>query len=167
MAYRPSHAGFDLNAGSAMAGVLPASFQAAVIGSGLMAAWLLAESFIRDGLPDLAIIIAAILGLGLLAFFTIIIATVFCAVYIALIGVPLASLMGRRLATPLGLVVACLAALSAGTIASAAFGVWPLFDTPDWRFALLVFAYALPAGLLYRRAVINARMLSPFAEPAA
>ena len=47
------------------------------------------------------------------------------------------------------------------------FGGWPLFGEADWLFALMVFAYALPAGLLYRRAVLDARMLNPFVDPAA
>ena len=167
MAYRPIHAGFDLNAGSAFAGVLPASFQAAVIGSGLTLAWIGATAVIANGLPDPIVALQMALGALMVAILPIIIATVFCAIYIAVVGVPIAAFLGGRLDTPAGLAVAVGAALVAGLAAMAAFGFRPLFGEVDWQFALMVFAYALPAGLLYRRAVLNARLLSPFADPAA
>ena len=165
MTYRPAHAGFELNAGSALAGVLPASFLAAVIGSGLTLAWLAVAAWIADGLPDPLTLLKYVLAMAMVAILPIIIATVFCAIYVGLVGVPLAALLGRRLETPLGLVVAIGAAVLAGGAATAAFGVRPLFSTPDWQFSLMVFAYALPAGLFYRRAVLTARRLSRFAEP--
>jgi hypothetical protein len=165
MAYRPSHAKFDLNAGSAFAGVLPASFQAAVIGSGLTLAWIAAAAVIADGLPDPVIALQMALGLLAVAIIPIIIATVLCATYIGVVGVPIAALLGARLDTPTGLAVAVGAALATGLAAMVVFGFRPLLGEVDWQFALMVFAYALPAGLLYRRAVINARQLNPFADP--
>jgi hypothetical protein len=167
VAYRPSHAGFDLNAGSAFAGVLPASFQAAVIGSGLTLAWIAAAAVIADGLPDPIVALQMALGGLMVAILPIIIATVLCAIYIGVVGVPIAALLGARLDTPAGLAVAVGAALATGLAAMVVFGFRPLFGEVDWPFALMVFAYALPAGLLYRRAVIDARMLNPFADPAA
>lgn len=167
MAYRPIHAGFDLNAGSAFAGVLPASFQAAVIGSGLTLAWIGATALIANGLPNPVLALQMALATIMVAFIPIIIATVFCAIYIGVVGVPIAALLGARLDTPTGLAVAVGAALATGLAAMAVFGFRPLFGEVDWPFALMVFAYALPAGLLYRRAVLNARLLGPFAEPVA
>ncbi|MDP5103783.1 MAG: hypothetical protein NWP98_07640 [Erythrobacter sp.] len=167
MAYRPSFAGFELNVGSALGGLFPASFQAALIGSGLMLVWFMGEAAIVSGAPDPAFLFVAIPLLGLVAIFIITIATVTCALYIALVGVPLASLLGRRLETPTGLVVAGLAALLAGFGATAMFPARPPFSAPDWQYSAMVLAYALPAGLLYRRAVLTARQISPFAEPAA
>ena len=164
MGYRPSFAGFELNAGSAIAGVLPAGFQAAVIGSGLLLAWLAIAAVIAEGLPDPLFVLKIIPGLALALMMAIIIATVLCAFYIGLVGAPLAALLGQRLDSRFGLAVAVLSAVIAAIVALAAFGLWPLFDTPDWQFALLVFAYALPAGLLYRRAVLAARQFSPFAQ---
>ena len=167
MAYRPSHAGFDLNAGSAFAGVLPASFQAAVIGSGMTLAWIAAAGVMADGLPSPVFALQMALGALAVAFIPIIIATVLCAIYIGVVGVPIAALLGARLNTPAGLAVAVGAALATGLAAMVVFGFRPLFGEVDWQFALMVFAYALPAGLLYRRAVLIARMLNPFADPAA
>jgi hypothetical protein len=167
VAYRPSHAGFDLAAGSAFAGVLPASFQAAVIGSGLTLAWIAATALIANGLPDPVLALQMALATLMVAFLPIIVATVFCAIYIGVVGVPIAALLGAQLDTPTGLAVAVGAALATGLAAMVVFGFRPLLGEVDWQFALLVFAYALPAGLLYRRAVINARLLSPFADSAA
>jgi len=162
--YRPSFAGFELNAGSAIAGVLPASFQAAAIGSGLTLAWLAIAAVIAEGLADPLFVLKIIPGVIVAGVIAIIIATVLCAFYIGLVGAPLASLLGQRLDTRFGLALAVLSAVITAIVALAAFGLWPLFDTPDWQFALLVFAYALPAGLLYRRAVLTARQFSPFAQ---
>ena len=164
MGYRPSLAGFELNAGSAIAGVLPASFQAAAIGSGLTLAWLAIAAVIAEGLADPLFVLKIIPGVIVAGVIAIIIATVLCAFYIGLVGAPLAALLGQRLDTRFGLALAVLSAVITAIVALAAFGLWPLFDTPDWQFALLVFAYALPAGLLYRRAVLTARQFSPFAE---
>ncbi len=164
MGYRPSFAGFELNAGSAIAGVLPASFQAAAIGSGLTLAWLAIAAVIAEGLADPLFVLKIIPGVIVAGVIAIIIATVLCAFYIGLVGAPLAALLGQRLDSRFGLALAVLSAVITAIVALAAFGLWPLFDTPDWQFALLVFAYALPAGLLYRRAVLTARQFSPFAE---
>lgn len=164
MGYRPSFAGFELNAGSAIAGVLPASFQAAAIGSGLTLAWLAIAAVIAEGLADPLFVLKIIPGVIVAGVIAIIIATVLCAFYIGLVGAPLAALLGQRLDTRFGLALAVLSAVITAIVALAAFGLWPLFDTPDWQFALLVFAYALPAGLLYRRAVLTARQFSPFAQ---
>lgn len=164
MGYRPHSAGFELNAGSAIAGVLPASFQAAAIGSGLTLAWLGIMAVIAEGLPEPLFALKLIPGMALAAMIAIIIGTVLCAFYIGLVGAPLAALLGHRLDSRFGLALAVLSAVVTAIVALAAFGLWPLFDTPDWQFALLVFAYALPAGLLYRRAVLTARQFSPFEE---
>ncbi len=150
-----------------MAAVLPASFQAAVIGSGLVLAWLGIAAVIADGLPDAVFVLQIIPGALLASVIAIIVATVLCAFYIALVGLPLAALLGHRLGSPLGLGVAVLSAVLTGIAVMGVFGVWPLFGSPDWLFALLVFAYALPAGLLYRRAVLTARQFSPYRDTVA
>ena len=119
---------------------------------------------IAEGLADPLFVLKIIPGVIVAGVIAIIIATVLCAFYIGLVGAPLAALLGQRLDTRFGLALAVLSAVITAIVALAAFGLWPLFDTPDWQFALLVFAYALPAGLLYRRAVLTARQFSPFAE---
>lgn len=135
-----------------------------MIGSGLLLVWIAAAGILTEGLPDFLFVLKLIPGVGLAAITTIIIATVFCAFYISLVGLPLAALLGHRLDSLFGLSVAVLASVLAAIAVTGAFGVWPMFGTPDWQFAVLVAGYALPAGLLYRRAVIGARQINPFAE---
>ena len=166
MAYRPSHAGFDLNAGSALAGVVPASLQAAAVGStlsliGLMATGLVAEGFSYEALSLWAIPGIVFAGLVMMA-----IGTVLCAMLVALIGVPVALLLGHRLGSPFGLAMAAGLALLTGAGLRSGFWSAPIFGEDGWLLALLVLAYALPAGLFYRREVLTARRLNPFADPA-
>ena len=164
MPYRPSTARFDLNAGSALAGVLPASVQAAAVGSAVTLV-----GFIGAGLADDLFFLGdltvwAIPGLAFWLLLTTLIGTLFCAFYIALVGVPVAFLMGHRLAGPLGLGVAVLLALATGLAAAGVLGASPVWGGDGWLFPVLATAYALPGGLFYRRAVLNSRALSPWDE---
>jgi hypothetical protein len=175
MAYRPSHAGFDLNAGSALAGVAPASLQAAVIGStlsliGLLATGLVAEGMSFDvlsfweipGIVFAVLVVIVFAGLVMMA-----IGTVLCAMLVALIGVPVAMLLGHRLGSPFGLAMAAGLALLTGAALGSGFWFAPIFEEDGWLLALLILTYALPSGLFYRREVLTARQLSPFADPTA
>ncbi len=165
MPYRPSYAGFELNLISPILAVLPASAMAAAIGSVLSLAVLVLSSPFTGGWPSLGTLFAAGLGTLFLLLLAVIIATGFCAFHILLIGVPLAWLLGRRLATPLGLAVAVAGAVAGALMAAALFDAWPFGTDVDWPFTAMVMAYALLAGLLYRKSVLGARLLSPFAEP--
>ena len=167
MAYRPSLAGFEHDAGSALAGVVPASLQAAAFGTTLNLILGLAAALIKTGLsfdvqwlwmtPVIIFTLGVMMAIG----------TVFCAVIIALIGVPVAWAMGRRLGSSLGVAVAAGAALVAGGALGIAFWHAPMFEDDGPLFGLMVLAYALPAGLLYRRAVLAARLFSTFDETTA
>lgn len=165
MPYRPSLARFELDFVSPIAAVFPASAMAAAIGSVLSLAVLALSSSITPGWPDLATVFAAGLGTLFLLMLATIIASGFCAFYIVLIGVPLAWLLGRRLATPLGLALAVAGAVAGALMAAALFDAWPFGTDVGWPFTAMVTAYALPAGLLYRKAVLGARLFSPFDEP--
>jgi len=144
--------------------VFPASVQAAVVGSVATLIGFLVLGLMPEGLSPNELSLWAIPGLLFWLMVTTTIGTAFCAFYIAIVGVPVAWLLGRRLDTPLGLGVAVgLAALSGAALGSA-FWVGPVFRDGGWLFALMVMAYALPAGLFYRQAVLNARSLSPYAE---
>jgi len=162
--YRPSFAGFELNAGSALAGIFPASFQAAAVGSALTLVAFLLAGLIDEGMAFAAVSFWAIPGLLFWMLITTTIGTAFCAFYIAIVGVPVAWLLGRRLAAPLGLGVAVCLAVLAGAVLGSAFWASPVFGDGGWLFALIVMAYALPAGLFYRRAVLMSRSLSPYAD---
>lgn len=165
MPYRPSTAWFELNAGSALAGVLPASVQAAAVGSVATLALLLGLAF-PGGLVSLAdLSIWMIPAAFVLLLLITAIGTFFCAFYIALVGVPVAFLLGRRLAGALGLTVAIGIALATGLAAAAIIGPDSLWGGDGWFIPVLATAYALPGGLFYRRAVLTSRALSPWDEP--
>ncbi|MFM7379304.1 MAG: hypothetical protein ACKO1O_14440 [Erythrobacter sp.] len=165
MPYRPSTAWFELNAGSALAGVLPASAQAAAVGSVATLAVFLGASLFGELFSFADLSIWAIPGLVFWLLLTTVIGTFFCAFYIALVGVPVAFLLGRRLAGPLGLGVAIGIALATGVAAAGIIGADSLWGGDGWFFPVLATAYALPGGLFYRRAVLTSRALSPWDEP--
>lgn len=164
MPYRPSFPGFELNAGSAIAGVFPASFQAAMLTSFLVVSMTLVSGFTEVARYEMEDALYVIPGFVLLMLLVTTVATVFCALHIALVGVPLAWLLGQRLDTPAGLAISSVAALASALVVCAVFGAWPFGTAETWPFTALVAAYALPSGLLYRRAVLAARSFSPFAE---
>jgi hypothetical protein len=165
MAYRPSLAGFERNAGSALAGVVPASLQASAFGTTLNLILVLAAALTEAGLsfdvqwlwmaPVIIFTLSVMMAIG----------TVFSALVITLIGVPVAWAVGNRLGSSLGLAVAAGAALVAGGALGIAFWRAPMFEDDGPLYGLMILAYALPAGLFYRRAVLAARTFSRFAEP--
>ncbi len=167
LSYRPSFARFELNAGSALAGVLPASLQAAGLGSCLVLT--VAMIAVLADAPKFSVVeaLSFVPGFLLVMFMMTTVATVFCALHVALVGVPLASLLGGRLHTPAGLALAITGAVSSALVACAVYGIWPFGSEETLAITGMVFAYALPAGLLYRRAVLNARSFNPFSESAA
>jgi hypothetical protein len=163
--YRPSTAWFELNAGSALAGVLPASVQAAAVGS--VAA--LAVAFgagLMDGRFNIAdMSFWAAPWLIVIMLLAILITTPICALCIAVLGVPVAFLLRRRLARPLGLGVALGIALATGLATFWLLGFEGGWGKDAWIFPLLVTAYALPGGLFYRQAVLASRTLSRWNDP--
>lgn len=165
MPYRPSTAWFELNAGSALAGVLPASVQAAAVGSAVTLAIFLSTALIGEELSPAELSLWMIPGLMFWLLVTTTIGTLFCAFYIALIGVPVAFLLGRRLAGPLGLIAAVGIALATGLAVAGGLGAASVWGDDTWIFPALVTAYALPGGLFYRQAVLTSRALSPWDKP--
>lgn len=165
MPYRPSTAWFELNAGSALAGVIPASVQAAAVGSAATLAVFFGLGFAGDQFPFGDLSTWAIPRLTVLLLLITVIGTLFCAFYIAVVGVPVAFLLGRRLAGPLGLGVAIGIPLATGLAVAGAYGTASVWRDDAWIFPLLVTAFALPGGLFYRRAVLTSRALSRWDEP--
>lgn len=167
MGYRPSFAGFELNTGSVLVGIFPASFQASAIGSVMTLLLLLFAGLTDQSLSFANLSFWAIPGLLFLMLMMTTIGTAFCAFYIAIVGAPVAWLLGRRLALPLGLGVAVGMAVITGAVLGSAFWTAPVFGDDGLFFASIVMAYALPAGPFYRQAVVTARSLSLHAEPEA
>ncbi|WP_285711386.1 hypothetical protein [Erythrobacter oryzae] len=165
MPYRPSTAWFELNAGSALVGVLPASVQAAAVGSVATLAVFLSPAFPGALVSFADLTIWTIPWLIAFLLLTILVATPVCALTAALVGVPLASLLGRRLAGPLGLAAAVGIPLAMGLAVAGSLGAASVWGEDVWIFPVLTTAYALPGGLFYRRAVLTSRALSPWDEP--
>lgn len=167
LSYRPSFARFELNAGSALAGVLPASFQAAALGSFLVATVAVLAFLAEAPKFNLVEALSMVPGFLMIALMMTTVATVVCALHVALVGVPLAWLLGDRLSTNAGLALAITCAVSSALVVCALYGIWPFGSDETPGITAMVFAYALPAGLLYRRAVLNARSFNPYADSAA
>ncbi|MFM7404090.1 MAG: hypothetical protein ACKO1N_08370 [Erythrobacter sp.] len=165
MPYRPRTACFELNAGSALAAVLPASVQAATLGSPAALAVFFGLFFTRDQFHLTDVSVWAIPALVVLMLLMTLIGAFICALYIALVGVPVAFLLGRRLDGPIGLSVAVGIALATGLASAIGLATNSLWEENAWIFPALVTVYALPGGLFYRREVLAARSFSPFAEP--
>ncbi|QUL37758.1 hypothetical protein [Erythrobacter sp. JK5] len=162
MRYRASAAGFEFSIGSPLRAILPASFQAAVVGSLLILAYLAVVFAIELFEPTVMAAAGGIMFVFLVMFLGTLIGTVFCAFYIAVIGAPLAMLLGERIERPVGLAIALVAALLAGGLAAAILtgSGFDLGQIESWYGIAATLAYAIPAGLLYRRSVVVARELS-------
>jgi hypothetical protein len=158
--YRSGTAAFELHFGSAFKAILPGAFQGAVVGS-LMVATYSTVIYASDGL---AVSFSGIAGVMMMFCFIMLVGTlagmIVCAVQIGLVGLPLALVMRRRIATPAMLAVTLVAATLAGLAASRLLltEFWGMQDQEALMVAMAL-AYAIPAGLAYRRAIITERML--------
>lgn len=121
---------------------------------------------LADGLSAFTDFLGLLMGLLVIVMVGTMAGMVVCALYIAVIGFPLAVLMRRQIATRYALVAALLVA------ATAALGSAYLFLQPIWAKELetwlvtgMALAYALPAGVAYRQAIITERMLSFWSAP--
>lgn len=149
---------------------MPASLQASAVGTTLSLILLLAAGLIEAVEEGLSFDVQSLWMMPVAIFAALMmmaIGTVFCAFIIALVGAPVAWALGGRLGSQFGLALAAGAALVTGGVLGSAFWSCPLFGDDGPLFALMILAYALPAGLFYRRAVLSARSLSLFAEPPA
>ena len=147
---------FD-NPTSLAAAIFPAAIGSAAIGTSV---WFCVSigAVLVDGMPDATnpveaffMLAAAGLGFG----FATVAATFVTAFWIALVGLPMAFLMGEKIGRPLALPIA----LSTGTAAalflsfatSSPLDFHRIKDGFDWSWAILILSYALPAALLYHR----------------
>lgn len=159
--YRSGSSAFELHFGSALKAILPGAFQGAVIGSLIVAAYSIFASFAQAfGFGDYGFV-----GAIMMFCFIMMIGTmggmIVCAIYIGVIGLPIALLMRRRIATPamliLTLIVSTLVGLAAGWAIIAP--IWGVTED-RWLMIAMALCYAIPAGIAYRRAIITERMLS-------
>lgn len=147
--------------GSAVKAILPGAFQGSVVGSIAVAAYFVID-FVLSGEFSGA---ADLLGM-LMAFLAIVMAgtmagMIVCSVYIGLIGLPLALLLRRRIATRAALLLA-LAVATCATLVSCYLFLEPL-RAPEFEASLMTaaaLAYAIPAVIAYRQCIITERMLS-------
>jgi hypothetical protein len=159
--YRAGSASFDLNAGSALKAILPGAFQGAVVGSLLVTSWYIGQAFFIELAFDLTNILSAIMAFCFAMLVATAAGTVLCALAITVVGLPLALVMRRHIARPamlgLSVAVSLLAGLAVTQMLTASILVSP---GDEALIALAVLAYAIPAGVFYRRAIITERLLS-------
>jgi hypothetical protein len=159
--YRAGSASFDLNAGSALKAILPGAFQGAVVGSLAVAMYFQITFFAGEGSFALSDLAGALMAFCFTMMVATLAGTIICCIYIALIGFPLALVMHRRIASPvmlwLSVAVATLAGLATAYLSSDSLIISP---GDEALIALTALAYAIPAGVFYRRAIITERLLS-------
>jgi len=157
--YRSGSAAFELHVGSALKAILPGAFQGAVIGSLVVAAYSVfatgAAGFAASDIVGAVMMFCFIMMIGTMA------GMIACGIYITLVGLPLALLMRRRIATRAMLVVTLVVSTIVGLIAGSLL-IAPLWGTQDdgWLMMAMALCYAIPAGLAYRRAIMTERLLS-------
>lgn len=172
MPYRPAQAEVELSVGTVVTAVVPAAIRAAFIGSVVMAVIMTGVVAIealsyRDWSPGLLFetVLLVVWSFFLFTFIATLVSVAFCGFYLAAVGIPVALVLGRRLDTRKGLVGALASALVAAFVASRLLDGGPLDTLPDngWLFAVAC-AYAFPAAIYFRRDIILAREMSPWAE---
>lgn len=146
---------FDLNVGSALKAILPGAFQGAVIGAIAYAAYF--TMVYAGGLEPVSAIMLFCFAVlvGTMA------GTVLCAIYITLIGLPLALVMRRRIGT---LAMLAISLAAAGLFAALASRM--IVDQAQLAGAEAIathaaaLAFTIPAAVTYRRAILTERLLS-------
>lgn len=144
-----------------MKAILPGAFQGSVIGSLLVAVYFTYAHAADGG----GFSLTEGVGVVMLFCFVMMVATmagmIVCAIYIAVVGLPLALLMRRRIATQAMLIVTLLVAITTG-LASSHLLLGPIWagEFSPLVVTALTLSYAIPAALAYRRAIITERLLS-------
>ncbi|MEM6584136.1 MAG: hypothetical protein AAF692_00105 [Pseudomonadota bacterium] len=164
--YQSGSAAFELHLGSALKAILPGAFQGAVIGSLFVAMYFALDFILADGLSAFTDFLGLLMGLLVIVMFGTMAGMVMCLVYLALIGLPLAVVMRRRVGTRIGLVAALFVAVITATISAylAIKDGWTS-NIEDWIVGGVALAYAIPSGVAYRQAIIAERMLSFWSAP--
>ena len=170
MPYRPAHASLDVRFGSVLSAILPAAVQASLIGSSMTGFYFLisANSFDPDTITQM--ILGPLAAILMYLFFGTIIGTIFCALCVGLVGVPIAVVLGARIEQSLAAWISMATAFTMTLFLVSGYGMFDGIDLWDDGFAqtfLAIFVYALPAAWLYRKAIIDARASSRWNGPAA
>ena len=138
--------------------IVPASILAGLIGTVcLTVTFMTAAVFSGQFFPlSLESLLAALMFTGTMIAIGTIGGTFVVAFYLVIFGLPMALLLGQRIRTPAGLIVAIATAVAAALVAIRwMWGFTALSDEPLWQEeALIVFAFVLPAAWFYRRQVI-------------
>ena len=159
--YRAGTAGFDLNAGSAIKAILPGAFQAAFVGSLFVAAYFSIAHFADLNGFTMSDALGVLMGVCFIVMIATFGGTVMCALYITLIGLPLALLMRRHIVRPATLWISVAVAAATGSVLAGWFiSQYPGSPQTNALTLMAVIGYAIPAGYFYRRAIITERMLS-------
>lgn len=152
---RSGAASFDLIVGSALKAILPGAFQGAVIGAIAYAAYFTMVYAAGLELVSAVMLFCFAVLAGTMA------GTVLCAVYLTLVGLPLALVMRRRIGTwamlAVSLAAACVfAALASRMIVAQA----QLVGAEAIATYAAALAFTVPAAVTYRRAIMVERLLN-------
>ena len=138
---------------------MPGAFQGSVVGSIIVAAYFTVaytvggEGFAASDLVGVVMMFCFVTMVGTMA------GMIVSAIYILLIGLPMALLMRRRIGSRAMLVATILVAILVGLLVS-----WllmtPIWGVQEdrWLLAAVALCYTIPAGIAYRRAIITERM---------
>ena len=161
MPYQPSYGSHFRPASPFFSAVFPASATAAFIGMSLLTLYYLGSALLQAAnsatgsidLIDMLLNLVAsafLVGAGMLA------ATLVVATYMLVFGLPIAMVLRDQIRRTTGLIASVATAIIATLIAAkilTAPGGSGMID--DWQVYTVLLCFSLPAGLLYRRAVIG------------
>lgn len=159
MAYRGGFGNPATRLAATAGAILPASIIAGVIGTICLIliysyAAIFAGAFVSFSLEDLLSILVvggAAIAIGSIG------GTFVVAFYLVIFGLPVALLLGERIRTSAGLLVAMAIGLAAAFVVSRWMWGMPTnlsVGSPGWEEALALFCFVLPAAWFYRRQVI-------------
>jgi hypothetical protein len=158
VAYRGSFGRPATRLAATAGAIVPASILSGFIGTACLTALFMAGALFRGDLfpPSLEGLISALMFTGTMIAFGSFAGAFVVAWYLVVFGLPVALLLGERIRTPGGLLVAMVTAAAAALIAIRwMWGFTLPSDEPLWQEeALIIFAFVLPAAWSYRRQVI-------------
>lgn len=158
MAYRGGFGTPATRLAATASAIAPASIAAGVVGTGsLMLVYVIAAGIggafsatSLEGLLSFLVVGGAAIALGSIG------GTFMVAFYLVIFGLPVALLLGERIRTPAGLLVAMTTGLAAAYVAARwMWGLPGVSGEPlQWEEALALSCFVLPAAWFYRRQVI-------------
>ncbi|MEP0188970.1 MAG: hypothetical protein ABJP70_05180 [Erythrobacter sp.] len=161
MPYRSTFGAFDHAAASTISAVLPASIKAGLTGSICVVAYLIVAFVAEQAEPTLTFIAGVLFLVAFALFVGTMIGAILCAFSIALLGLPLALMLGRKIEKQFSLGLAIFASLVVAIVVSYFFNFTSATVARQIEFyeIVTILCYAIPAGYFYREDIILVRAL--------